>query len=131
MLRSIKNILVLLILFSFSSIKAQIGGEDEVYLSGDLIEPQYDGGFQIFYELFNANVGNKPIKKGELVKVSFVVSEEGRMTKIKIVSYKDIDTAMSVMATLKEMNLLNRKWKPASRLGKYVPINIEMPFNFK
>lgn len=122
-----------LILFCFliSSIGfTQIMGEDEVYLKGQLIEPEFSEGYDGFYQLFYAKIKDKNVKKGEIVKVSFVVSQEGKRTKLKIVRFDDMDTAMIVMETLKEINDTDFFWKPASRMGKYVAITVEMPFKF-
>jgi hypothetical protein len=120
------------ILFTFFSLSSfsQIQGESEVSLRGDLIEPEFEGGLEGFQAIFYQMVKNKNVKIGETVLDSVVIDKTGLMTKIKIIKFKDDDTAMSVLQTLNEMNNLDIKWQPARRLGEVVPVKLEFPFKF-
>jgi hypothetical protein len=124
-----KWFLIFVLAFSLP-VFSQIQGESEVYLSGDLIEPQYEGGMKGFQGLFYQMIKDKKVKRGEKVTATFVIGKDGLMTNIKITSFKDDETAMSVLQTLNDMNTLKIKWQPATRLGEFVPIKLEFPFRF-
>jgi hypothetical protein len=124
-----KWFLIFVLVFSLPAL-SQIQGESEVYLSGDLIEPQYEGGFKGFQGVFYQMIKDKKVKRGEKVTATFVIGKDGLMTSIKITSFKDDETAMSVLQTLNDMNALKIKWQPATRLGEFVPIKLEFPFRF-
>lgn len=101
----------LIFVLGFSSpVWSQIQGESEVYLSGDLIEPQYERGLKGFQGIFYQMIKDKKVKRGEKVIATFVIGKDGLMTNIKITSFKDDETAMSVLQTLNDMNTLKIKW---------------------
>lgn len=124
-----KWLLIFILTFS-APVFSQIQGESEVSLQGDLIYPEFEGGLDGFYKQFYKMLSGKKVKKGEIVVASVVIDKAGLMTKIKIIKFKDDDTAMSVLQTLKEMNELEKKWQPATRLGEVVPVKLEFPFKF-
>lgn len=110
---------------------SQIMGEDEVFLSGDLIEPRYEGGgLDGFKKIFYSLIRDKKVKKGEVVVASVIIDKNGLMKNIKIIRYKDDETAIIVLETIKAMNDLKTKWIPAKRLDKIVEVKLEFPFNF-
>ncbi len=107
---------------------AQIQGEDEVYLNGDYIEAQFQGGgfekFQVFVnEHFNYNTVTKP---GKMV-ASFTVDVDGKIKNIKMTEFIDTDSAMEMIRVLNSAP----KWIPAKRGGKPVSIEIKYPMVFK
>lgn len=115
------------LLFPFL-VSAQIGGEGEVYLSGDLIEAKFrEGGIEKFNEFVN-NVFDyrKVTKEGTMVAV-FTIDVEGNVTGIKIVQMLDVESAKEMIRVLK----LCPKWEPAKRGGKPISIEIKYPMNFR
>jgi hypothetical protein len=121
-----------LILFLFAVLPnisiAQIGGEDEVYLTADIINPTFNGGeLDKFYDFINKNFDfSKVTKKGRMV-AAFTVSELGEVKGIKIVQFLDIESATEMIRVLK----ISPKWKPAVKLGKPIRVEIKIPLDFK
>lgn len=97
---------------------------------GDLIDPEFEGGLKGFYALFYKTLTGKKVKDGETIVASVVIDKSGLMTNIKIVKFKDDETAMSVIQTLNEMNALKIKWQPAMRFGEAIPVKLDFPFKF-
>jgi hypothetical protein len=107
---------------------AQIEGEDEVYLSGDRIEPKFRGGGLEKFDEFVNNVFDyrKVTKEGTMV-AAFTIDVEGNVTGIKIVQMLDVESAKEMIRVLK----LCPKWEPAKRGGKPISIEIKYPMNFR
>lgn len=115
------------LLFSLST-SAQIMGEDEVYLKGELIDPKFNGGgIQTFSEYVYAHIDKSKIKQAGKVVFTFDIVETGEIKNIRIVEFKDMDFAMEVIRVLK----LSPKWIPASRNGKPISLTIKFPVEFK
>ncbi|WP_026710984.1 energy transducer TonB [Flavobacterium filum] len=119
--------LLLLFVFSFSPSFAQIQGEDEVYLNSEILEPEFPGGMDMFYTYLMTQLDKTKIKGGEKLIVSFVINTEGKMEKIKLVKYKDVDTAMEVLNGFTNFP----KWKPAYKNGNPVSVELKIPIVFK
>jgi len=107
---------------------AQLGGEDQVYLSGDKVEAKFDGGG---IEKFSAFVQeqfdySKVTKAGNMV-ASFTVDEEGKVKNIKIIKMIDAASAAEFIRVLNK----SPKWQPARRGGKPISIEIKYPMVFK
>ncbi|MFT7352375.1 MAG: hypothetical protein ACI9XR_002156 [Flavobacterium sp.] len=121
-----------LILFLFAFLPnismAQIGGEDEVYLNAEVINPTFNGGdLGKFYDFINKNFDfTKVTKKGKMV-AAFTVTETGELKGIKIVQFLDVESAAEMIRVLK----ISPKWKPAVKLGKPVSVEIKIPLDFK
>jgi hypothetical protein len=107
---------------------AKIGGEDEVYLNADVINPTFNGGdLGNFYDYINKNFDfTKVTKKGRMV-AAFTVSELGEIKSIKIVQFLDVESASEMIRILKK----SPKWQPAIKLGKPVSVEIKIPLDFK
>ena len=107
---------------------AQLRGEDEVYLGGDIINPSFNGGdLGKFYDYINKNFDfTKITKKGRMV-AAFTVSELGEIKGIKILQFLDVDSATEMIRVLKKPPI----WKPATKLGKPISVELKMPFDFK
>ncbi|HLP65519.1 energy transducer TonB [Flavobacterium sp.] len=120
-----KVIFAFLVIVSFSSF-AQIGGEDEVYLNGERIDPTFNGGgLDKFYNYINKEFDfSKPTKEGAMI-TSFTISETGEIKNIKVVQFVDIESATEMIRVLKKAP----KWKPATRNGKEISVDMKFPFN--
>jgi hypothetical protein len=105
---------------------AQIQGEDEVYLNNDLINPEFPGGLDMFYGILMKRLDQSKIKTGEKLLVSFTIDELGEMKKVKILQFKDQETAMEVLTNLKNFP----KWIPANKLEKPVSVELKIPIIF-
>lgn len=124
-----KKIFVLIVLFfAFNLSHAQLGGEDEVYLSGDLTEATFQGGdLNKFYDYIVKNFNTKTVeKKGQLI-FSFTINDKGEVKNIRVVKDLGGTSALEVIRVLRA----SPKWEPAKRGGKPVSIDIKLPMNFK
>lgn len=124
-------LLLLFLLISQIATQAQIGGEDEVYLGGDRIEPKFKGddrlvAFQKF--LRNEFDYSKVTKEGTMV-FAFTIDENGDVKKIKVIEILDVESATEIIRVMKKCP----KWEPAMRNGKPLSIEIKYPmvFNIK
>lgn len=119
--------LISLLLLSIS-MNAQLGGEDEVYLSGDKTEAKFLGGglnqFQN-YVLEHLDL-SKIEKEGQLV-CSFTISETGELKNIRIIKDLGGESAFEMIRVLRAAP----KWQPSTRNGKPFETTIKLPFNFK
>lgn len=107
---------------------AQIGGEAEVYLKGDLIEAQFNGGgIEKFSEFVREQFNYSKVKKAGRIVASFTVDVDGSMKNIKLVEMIDVDSGVELI------RVLNRcpKWSPAKRGGKPVSIVVRYPMVFQ
>jgi hypothetical protein len=120
-------LIAIFLIFPFVS-NAQIGGEDEVYLNGDRIEAQFNGGgMDKFYEYINKEFDfSKVTKKGKMI-VAFTVDIDGSVKNIKVVQFMDIESATEIIRVLKKCP----KWVSAKRGGKSISIEIKLPLDFK
>jgi hypothetical protein len=124
-----KKILSIIVLFfAFNLSHAQLGGEDEVYLSGDLTEATFQGGdLNKFYDYFVKNFDTKTVeKKGQLI-FSFTINDKGEVKNIRVLKDLGGTSALEVIRVLRA----SPKWEPAKRGGKSVSIDIKLPMNFK
>ena len=123
-----KPILFLLLasILTFSGF-AQIGGEDEVYLSGDRIEAKFQGGgIDNFSNFLNKEFDySKVTKPGKMVG-AFTIDVDGNVKNIKIIQFFDIESAAEFIRVLKKCP----KWEPAKRGGKPFSIEIKYPMVF-
>lgn len=124
-MKTIFSLLFFLITFSGFS---QIQGEDEVYLSGDRIEPKFNGGgLDKFYEYVNKNFDfSKVTKPGRMI-TSYTINEFGEIKNIKVVQFVDVESATEIIRVLKNCP----KWEPATRGGKLISVEIKFPLDFK
>lgn len=107
---------------------SQIQGEDEVYLSGDLIEATFNGGgLEKFADFINKNFDYSKVTKAGVLETTFAVDELGNVTKIRITKILDIESATELIRVLKTAP----KWAPAKRGGKPISIDIKYPMVFK
>lgn len=106
---------------------AQVDGEDEVYLSGDLIEAKFKGGgLENFGAFVNEKFDYKKVTKEGTMVAAFTIDKEGNVSGIKIVQMLDTESAKEMIRVLK----LCPKWEPAKRGGKPVSIEIKYPMTF-
>lgn len=124
-----KRLLLLLILFFFSNLSfSQIVGEDEVYLSGDLIDAKFqDGDIEKFHNYVVQNFDIKTVEKAGQILYEFTINEKGEVKNIKILRDLGTNSAVELIRVLRE----SPKWQPATRGGKPISITLKMPLNFK
>lgn len=107
---------------------AQIGGEDEVYLSGDRIDAKFQGGgIDNFSKFLNKEFDYSKITKPGKMVGEFTIDEEGNVKNIKIIEFFDVESATEFIRVLKKCP----KWEPAKRGGKPFSIQIKYPMVFK
>ncbi|HOZ75978.1 MAG TPA: energy transducer TonB [Flavobacterium sp.] len=117
-------LLLLVPFFSFS----QIQGEDEVYLGGDRIEPQFNGGgIEQFGEFVNTHFNYSKVSKPGKMVAAFTIDTDGSVQKIKMIQMIDSESAIEMIRVLNECP----KWKPASRGGKPISVEIKYPMVFR
>lgn len=123
-----KIVAIIVLFFAFNLSHAQLGGEDEVYLSGDLTEATFQGGdLNKFYDYFVKNFDTKTVeKKGQLI-FSFTINDKGEVKNIRVLKDLGGTSALEVIRVLRA----SPKWEPAKRGGKPVSIDIKLPMNFK
>lgn len=122
-----KKLLCCLLLLFPIGMFAQIGGEDEVYLSGDKVEAKFNGGgmdsfSQFIREQFNYS---KVTKAGKMIG-SFTIDEQGSVKNIKVIQMLDVESATEFFRVMNKCP----KWQPAKRGGKPVSIEIKYPMTF-
>ena len=116
-------LIVLWPVFGFS----QLGGEDEVYLSGDRIEAKFNGGgLENFSEFVRSKFDFSKVTKSGTMVAAFTIDVEGKVTGIKITQMLDVESATEMIRVLK----LCPKWEPAKRNGKPISIEIKYPLTF-
>lgn len=117
----------LLLFLSISSF-AQLGGEDEVYLSGDMIEPKFNGGgLEKFYEFANKEIDFSKFTKSEKILASFTIDKNGDLKNIKVIQFDNFESATEIMRVLTK----SPKWKPAQKAGNAVAVTMKFPFDIK
>lgn len=117
-------------LFLFLSISsfAQLGGEDEVYLTGDMIEPKFNGGgLEKFYEFANKEFDFSKFTKSEKITASFTIDANGDLNNIKVIQFDNVESATEIMRVLTK----SPKWKPAQKGGNAIAVDIKFPFDIK
>ena len=120
------NLLVLIFLPLVS--QAQMGGEGEVYLSGDRIDAKFNGGgMEVFSDFVKKNFDYSKITKPGKMVAAFTVDIDGNVKNIKLVEMIDSASAMEMIRVLN----LCPKWEPAKRGGKPISIEIKYPMVFK
>ncbi|MES2812616.1 MAG: energy transducer TonB [Bacteroidota bacterium] len=123
-----KKLFIIAILLFSVSFSAQIMGENEVYLKGELIEPRFNGGgLEVFRDYVYGHIDKTKVKQAGKVVFTFDIAETGEIKNIRIIEFKDMDFATEVIRVLK----LAPKWIPASRNGKTITLNIKFPVEFK
>jgi hypothetical protein len=127
-INQLKLMLTFFIIFMIPVVShAQIFGEDEVYLNGDLVDATFDGGG---LEKFNAFIVkefdfSKVTKPGKL-EATFTIDKEGMLKNIRITRVLDDASAIEFMRVLSK----SPAWTPAKRGGKPVSIDIKFPLVF-
>jgi hypothetical protein len=113
--------------FIFNS-AAQIQGEGEVYLKGDLIDPKFQGGgVEKFYDYVKTHFDFSKAKKPGRMVLSFAITTKGEVSDIRIVEVLDIESATEMIRVVKASPL----WVPAYRNGNPTVTTIKFPFEFK
>ncbi|MBP6557486.1 MAG: energy transducer TonB [Flavobacterium sp.] len=107
---------------------SQIGGEDEVYLSGDRVEAKFNGGgIEEFSKFIKKEFDYSKVTKAGKMVGAFTVDVDGTVKNIKIIEFSDIESATEFIRVLKKCP----KWKPAERGGKPISIEIKYPMVFR
>jgi hypothetical protein len=123
-----KQIFTLLFLFIPLITFSQIGGEDEVYLNGDRVEAQFNGGgIEKFSEFVQGQFNYSKVKKSGRMIASFTIDIDGSIKNIKLVEMIDVDSGVELIRVLNKCP----KWIPAKRGGKPISIEIKYPMVFK
>jgi hypothetical protein len=123
-----KIVSIIVLFFAFNLSHAQLGGEDEVYLSCDLTDATFQGGdLNKFYDYIIKNFDTKTVeKKGQLI-FSFTINEKGEVKNIRVVKDLGGTSAIEIIKILRA----SPKWEPAKRGGKPISIDMKLPMNFK
>ena len=123
-----KIVSIIVLFFAFNLSHAQLGGEDEVYLSGDLTDATFQGGdLNKFYDFIIKNFDTKTVeKKGQLI-FSFTINEKGEVKNIRVLKDLGGTSAIEIIKILRA----SPKWEPAKRGGKPISIDMKLPMNFK
>ena len=90
------------------------------------MEPEFPDGMDKFYSLLLKRVDHSKIKAGEKLVVSFTVNELGEMTKIRLIQFAYEQIAVEILTNLKKFP----KWKPATKLGNSVSLELKIPIDF-
>lgn len=107
---------------------SQIGGEDEVYLNGDVIDARFNGGgLDKFSDFLHKQFDYSKVTKPGKLEAAFTIDTEGNITKISIIQVLDLETATEFIRVLKKCP----KWEPAKLGGKPISIEIKYPMVFK
>lgn len=123
-----KSFLATFLLFLSISSFAQLGGEDEVYLSGDMIEPKFNGGgLEKFYEFANKEFDFSKFNKSEKILASFTIDTNGDLKNIKVIQFENVESATEIIRVLTK----SPKWKPAQKGGNPVAVTLKFPFDIK
>jgi hypothetical protein len=118
--------LFLLLIFPLIA-SSQIGGEAEVYLSGDKIEAQFNGGgIEKFNEFVQGQFNYSKVKKAGRMIASFTVDVDGSLKNIKLVQMIDVDSGVELIRVLNKCP----NWTPAKRGGKPISIEVNYPMVF-
>lgn len=124
----LKYLILFIFFYSPIFVYSQIGGEAEVYLSGDLIDAKfYGGGIEKFTEYLNTEFDYSKVTKPGKLEATFSIDELGNLVKIRITQVLDIESATEFIRVLKKCP----KWEPAKRGGKPISIEIKYPMVFK
>ena len=108
-------------------IVAQIGGEDEVYLTGDRVEAKFrGGGIDKFSEFIHQEFNYSKVTKAGQMIAAFTVDVDGSIKKIKLIKMLDVESATEMIRVLNKCP----KWEPAKRGGKPISIEIKYPMSF-
>jgi hypothetical protein len=122
-----KQLTILLLLFFPLIASSQIGGEAEVYLTGDKIEAQFNGGgIEKFSEFVQGQFNYSKVKKAGRMIASFTVDVDGSLKNIKLVQMIDVDSGVELIRVLNKCP----KWTPAKRGGKPISIEVNYPMVF-
>jgi len=122
-----KQVTILLLLFFPLIASSQIGGEAEVYLTGDKIEAQFNGGgIEKFSEFVQGQFNYSKVKKAGRMIASFTVDVDGSLKNIKLVQMIDVDSGVELIRVLNKCP----KWTPAKRGGKPISIEVNYPMVF-
>lgn len=122
------KLLFLTLLFAPLLALSQIQGEDEVYLGGDFVEARFNGGgLDKFNEFLQLHFDYTKVTKEGKLEATFIIEQDGSLSKIKITSVLDIESATEFIRVLKT----SPKWQPAKRGGKPISIEIKYPMVFK
>jgi len=120
-----KILLLTLFLMSSLAIQAQGGDAEDVY-SSDVINPKFNGGgLDTFHRFVKDSLDYSQIKSGKNV-VKFTIDVDGKLKNIKVVEFKDVNTATEIIRVL----MLSPRWQCARRGGKPFSVEIKMPFVF-
>ena len=124
----LKYLILFIFFYSPIFVYSQIGGEAEVYLSGDLIDAKFNGGgIEKFNEYLNTEFDYSKVTKPGKLEATFSIDELGNLVKIRITQVLDIESATEFIRVLKKCP----KWEPAKRGGKPISIEIKYPMVFK
>lgn len=107
---------------------AQIQGDGEVYLNGERIEAQFNGGgIEKFSIFIDKNFDYSKVKKAGKMVAAFTIDIDVKLKNIKLVEMIDSESAMEMIRVLN----LSPIWQPAKRSGKPISIEIKYPMVFK
>jgi len=107
-----KRIVLLLVLLFPLLTFSQIGGEDEVYLKGDRVEAQFNGGgIEKFSDFVHEQFNYSKVKKTGRMIASFTIDTDGSLKNIKLVEMIDVDSGVEFIRVLNKCP----KWIPAKR----------------
>lgn len=102
--------------------------ETELVTSPDVSNPKFNGGYlNKFYEFIHQEFNYSTVKEARKIVVSFTVNELGKVKKIKVLEFPNVEAASEIIRVLNK----SPKWEPAKRAGKPFSVVIKMPLLFK
>ncbi len=123
-----KKLLTLLVfLVSFSGF-SQLGGEDEVYLGGEIIAPRFQGGdVTNFHKYVREHFDMSKLEKPGKMVATFTVTETGTVENLRLTEFIDATSAQEFIRVIKAAP----KWQPATKAGKPYALKITLPLVFQ
>ncbi|RZJ69927.1 energy transducer TonB [Flavobacterium sp.] len=117
----------LVLLVSFAGF-SQLGGEDEVYLGGEITNPKFQGGdVTNFHKYVREHFDMSKLEKPGKMVATFTVSETGTIENLRLTEFIGPTSAQEFIKIIKAAP----KWEPAKKAGKPYAIKITLPLVFQ
>ncbi len=123
-----KTFLLLMFLFATPLFSQELLMDTEDVHAADVIEPKFNGGdFQNFIDYVQQQFDFSKVTKAGTMVFSFVISESGAMTNVRVVKFVDVESATEIIRVLKRAP----KWESAKRAGKPFAVTVKFPLTFQ
>jgi len=123
-----KTLLLLFVLLVSVPSFAQLGGEDEVYLSENIMPPKFNGGdVTNFHKYVREHFDKSKIAKPGKMVAAFTINEKGEIENLRLTQFIDEISAAEFIRVLKNAP----KWQPATKMGKPYAMKVTIPLEFR